>query len=95
MASVNTSIEQERKKVIIITFDTNILYITFVNKMRGYVSFSNDLNLVFFLYNSIVIEEQQVLKAIKIQLLYRYIVADIFQRQNIRLKHIRIYQIYA
>lgn len=27
MASVNTSIEQERKKVIIITFDTNILYI--------------------------------------------------------------------
>lgn len=95
MASVNTSIEQERKKVIIITFNTNILYITFVNKMRGYVSFSNDLNLVFFLYNSIVTEEQQVLKAIKIQLLYRYIVADIFQRQNIRLKHIRIYQIYA
>lgn len=95
MASVNTSIEQERKKVIIITFDTNILYITFVNKMSGYVSFSNDLNLVFFLYNSIVTEEQQVLKAIKIQLLYRYIVADIFQRQNIRLKHIRIYQIYA
>lgn len=95
MASVNTSIEQERKKVIIITFDTNILYITFVNKMRGYVNFSNDLNLVFFLYNSIVTEEQQVLKAIKIQLLYRYIVADIFQRQNIRLKHIRIYQIYA
>lgn len=95
MASVNTSIEQERKKVIIIIFDTNILYITFVNKMRGYVSFSNDLNLVFFLYNSIVTEEQQVLKAIKIQLLYRYIVADIFQRQNIRLKHIRIYQIYA
>lgn len=95
MASVNTSIEQERKKVIIITFDTNILYITFVNKMRGYVSFSNDLNLVFFLYNSIVTEEQQVLKAIKIQLLYQYIVADIFQRQNIRLKHIRIYQIYA
>lgn len=49
----------------------------------------------FFLYNSIVTEEQQVLKAIKIQLLYRYIVADIFQRQNIRLKQIRIYQIYA
>lgn len=48
MASVNTSIEQERKKVIIITFNTNILYITFVNKTRGYVNSSNDLNLAFF-----------------------------------------------
>lgn len=46
MASVNTSIEQERKKVIIITFNTNILLL-FVNKTRGYVS-SNDLNLTFF-----------------------------------------------
>lgn len=48
MASVNTSIEQERKKVIIITFNTNILYITFVNKTRGYVNSWNDLNLAFF-----------------------------------------------
>lgn len=50
MASVSTSIEQERKKVIIITFNINILYIIFVNETRGYVSFSNDVNLAFFLY---------------------------------------------